>query len=153
MHYETITRDAFYLVGISVRTTNEGGKSGQDIGQLWQRFYSDNILAQIPNKVNDAIYCVYTNYEGDATGLYTTILGCNVATLQIIPEGFTGIKIPGETYRVYTSIGKLPDSVLATWSHIWQTDVNRAYAADFDVYDATSQDPNAAVVKTYLSVQ
>jgi predicted transcriptional regulator YdeE len=153
MQYETITLDPFFLIGIAVRTTNEGSQSQNDIGLLWQRFYRDNILAQIPNKKSDAVYCVYTNYEQDMAGPYTTILGCNVSTLQTIPEGFTGITIPQATYRVYTSVGKLPDSVLQTWMHIWQTPINRAYAADFDVYGTASQDPDATEVKTYLSVR
>lgn len=153
MQFETVTLDTFYLVGIAVRTTNENGQSQKDIGQLWQRFYRYNILAQIPDKVSDAVYCVYTDYERDANGAYTTLLGCNVSTLQTIPEGFTGMTIPKASYRVYTSIGKLPDCVLQTWMHIWQTPINRAFAADFDVYDTASQDPDAAVVKTYLSVQ
>lgn len=153
MRYETVTLEPFNLIGIAVRTTNEGGRAQQDIGQLWQRFYEDTILAKIPNKKSNAVYCVYTDYESDATGAYTTLLGCAVSTLQTIPEEFTGMTIPKATYRVYTSAGTLPDSVLATWMHIWQTPINRAFAADFDLYDTASQDPNAAEVKTYLSVR
>jgi predicted transcriptional regulator YdeE len=153
MQFETVTLDPFYLVGIAVRTTNENGQSQKDIAQLWQRFYRDNILAQIPAKKSDTIYCVYTDYERDANGVYTTLFGCNVSTLKTIPEGFTGMTIPKATYRVYTSIGKLPDSVLQTWMHIWQTPINRAFAADFDVYGAGAQNPDATEVKTYLSVR
>jgi predicted transcriptional regulator YdeE len=153
MQYDTITLDPFYLMGIAVRTTNEGGQSQRDIGLLWQRFYKDNILAQIPNKKSDAVYCVYTDYEQDANGFYTTILGCAVSTLQTIPESLIGITIPKAMYRVYTSVGKLPDSVLATWMHIWTSPINRAFVADFDVYGAGAQDSHAAEVKTYLSVR
>jgi predicted transcriptional regulator YdeE len=153
MQYETITLEPFYLMGIAVRTTNADGQSQRDIGLLWQRFYTDNILAQIPNKKSDAVYCVYTDYEQDATGFYTTILGCNASTLQTIPEGFIGITVPKARYRVYTSVGQLPDSVLATWMHIWNTTINRAFAADFDVYRAGAQDSGAAEVKTYLSIR
>jgi predicted transcriptional regulator YdeE len=153
MEYQTITLEPFYLVGISVRTTNEGGQSGKDIGQLWERFFKENILAQIPDKTSNDIYCVYTDYERDASGPYTTLLGCAVSIQQTVPEGFTGKVIPGATYRVYTSVGKLPDSVLATWMHIWQTPIDRSYQADFDVYGITAQDPNNAEVKTYVSVR
>jgi predicted transcriptional regulator YdeE len=153
MQYETITLDLFYLMGIAVRTTNEGGQSQRDIGLLWQRFYKDNILAQIPNKKSDAVYCVYTDYEQDANGFYTTILGCAVSTLQTSPGSLIGITIPKAMYRVYTSVGKLPDSVLATWMHIWTSTINRAFAADFDLYGAGAQDSHAVEVKTYLSVR
>lgn len=153
MQFETIKLHSFYIIGIAVRTTNRNGQSQKDIGRLWDRFFKENVRAQIPAKKSDAIYCVYTDYESDAAGPYTTILGCNVAMLQTIPEGFTGVEIRGAAYRVYTSVGKLPDSVLATWQHIWQTPINRSYSADFDVYGDDAKDRDAAEVKTYLSVQ
>jgi predicted transcriptional regulator YdeE len=153
MEYQTTTLAPFYLVGISVRTTNEGGQSGKHIGQLWEHFFKENIRAQIPDKIGNDIYCVYTDYERDASGPYTTLLGCAVSTQQTVPEGFTSKVIPGATYRVYTSAGKLPDSVLATWMHVWQTPIDRSYGADFDVYGITAQDPNNAEVKTYVSVR
>ena len=49
------------IVGISVRTTNQNGQAMQDIGNLWQRFFSEQLLTKIPNKVSDAIYNIYTD--------------------------------------------------------------------------------------------
>jgi len=152
MKFETKTLEPFYLLGLSVRTTNEANQSQKDIGDLWQRFFSQNIIEQIPGKANNDIYCVYTDYETDATGAYTTLLGCRVASLQNLPDGLAAITIPETTYRVYKSVGKLPNSVLATWQHIWQTDMNRAYTTDFDVYGPKSQDSNQPEVETYVAV-
>lgn len=153
MQYQTITLDEFYITGIAVRTTNEGGQSQKDIGALWQRFFSNNITEQIADKQSDAVYCVYTDYESGANGAYTTILGCSVAALKSMPENFVSKTIPKTTYQLYKSTGKLPESVLATWMHIWQAPINRTYSADFDVYGEKSQDPDNAEIKTYLSVQ
>lgn len=153
MTYVTIDLEQFSVIGIAVKTTNQDGQAQNDIGGLWQRFFNDSISNQIPNKVSDDIYCIYTNYESDVNGAYTTILGCKVASLENIPEGFTGKTIPKATFQLYKSIGKLPDSVLATWGHIWQTPIERKYLADFDVYGPRSQDPNNAEVETYLSIQ
>jgi len=63
------------IVGISVRTTNQNGQAMQDIGNLWQRFFSEQLLAKIPNKVSDAIYSIYTDYQKDYTEPYTCIVG------------------------------------------------------------------------------
>jgi predicted transcriptional regulator YdeE len=152
MHYQTVTLDAFYIAGIAVRTTNAGGQSQKDIGALWQQFYSSNIIEQIPEKQSHAIYCVYTNYESDASGAYTTLIGCRVPSLNNLPQGITGTIIPPATYQLYTATGKLPDCVLDTWMHIWQASINRKYAADFDVYGEKAQNPDQAQVQTYLSV-
>ena len=63
------------IIGISVLTTNQNGQAMQDIGNLWKRFFSEQILAKIPNKVSDAIYSIYTDYQKDYTEPYTCIIG------------------------------------------------------------------------------
>src|SRR5690606_1631514 len=68
----------FYVIGISIRTINENGQSAKDIETLWGKFWGEEIQKQIPNKVNDNIYAVYTDYETDFTGPYTTIIGLPV---------------------------------------------------------------------------
>ena len=35
--------EAFKIIGIEVRTTNENEQSQTDLGDLWDRFYSENI--------------------------------------------------------------------------------------------------------------
>lgn len=152
MTYTTTALEQFSVIGIAVRTTNHNGQAQKDIGELWQKFFSDNIINRIIGKISDDIYCIYTDYESDANGAYTTILGCRVAAVEVIPEGFVSKTIPKATFQLYKSTGKLPDSVLATWGHIWQTPIERRYLADFDVYGQKSQDPNNAEVETYLSV-
>lgn len=153
MDFRTIDLEAFSVIGIAVRTTNQNGQSQKDIGELWQRFFAENIMSQIPDKIVDDIYCIYTDYETDANGDYTTILGCNVSTLENVPDGFVGNVIPRATYQLYQSTGKLPESVLTTWKHIWQTPIDRAYLADFDVYGQKTTDPDNTEVETYLSIK
>lgn len=75
MHHKL---DTFYVIGIAVRTTNENQKAAQDIPVLWNKFMTEGIINQIPNKADHAIYCIYTDYEKDYTKPYTTILGCKV---------------------------------------------------------------------------
>ncbi|QNF32462.1 AraC family transcriptional regulator [Adhaeribacter swui] len=152
MQFETTVLDEFYIIGISVRTANANGQAQADIGALWSRFFNQNIISQIPDKVNNDLYCVYTDYESDYQGPYTTVLGCKVQSLQNIPDGLSGIPIPAANYQVYTSQGKLPDCVGQTWHYIWQHTQNRKYTADFDVYGPEAQNPEAAIVKTYLSI-
>ncbi len=43
----------FKIIGISIRTTNQDGKSAQDLGQLWGKFYKDDISSKIPGKTSD----------------------------------------------------------------------------------------------------
>lgn len=149
---EIILLEPFQVIGIAIRTTNENLQSKQDIEMLWGRFFAENVLSQIPNKVSDTIYCIYTDYEKDHSAPYTTIIGCKVNAIENVPEGMVLKEIPATKYQVFTCVGKMPDAVVDTWLYIWKSDIDRKYIADFEVYDEKSQDPVNAVVRTYLSV-
>ncbi|HEY2582125.1 MAG TPA: GyrI-like domain-containing protein [Mucilaginibacter sp.] len=149
---ETSQQPEFYLVGISVRTANQNGQSQKDIGDLWTQFMNEGLLQQISHRVSDDIYCVYTDYETNYTGPYTTILGCRVNTLNHIPGGFTGITIPMGKYQVYFLDGKFPENVHLAWLEIWNSDVSRAYTVDFDLYSTNAKSFEETEVKIYLSV-
>lgn len=144
---------SFYLIGLAVRTTNQNNQAMKDIGELWGRFLSEDIPSQIPNKVSEDKYCVYTDYESDANGPYTTLLGYKVSSLDNIPKGLTGKEIPTAKYQVFSAKGKLPDIVIQTWQKIWSSEINRAYTADFELYKADSVGPEIAEVETYVSVK
>ena len=98
---------AFSIIGITMRTTNENEQSSKDIPALWNKFMTGNILSKIPNRVDDTVYCVYTRYEKDHTKPYTTLLGCKVKDLGVIPEGLEGISIDAGNYEVSVAKGNL----------------------------------------------
>lgn len=148
------TIQKFYIIGISVRTTNENAQATQDIPALWNRFMTEEIARQIPNKIDDVVYCVYTDYEKDYTKPYTTILGCKVDNLDTIPNGMVGKSIEEGMYTQYTAKGNmLRGSVFNEWTKIWNSDLNRAYTADFEVYDERTQNPENAEVDIYIAVK
>jgi predicted transcriptional regulator YdeE len=153
MKYETKELPQFYIIGISVRTSNQNGQSQKDIGELWADFMNGKVADKIPNKVSNDIYCVYTDYENDYKGAYTTILGCKVKSLDSIPGGLMGKSISAEKYHVFTSTGKLPDCIVETWEEIWKSATDRKYIADFDVYGDKAQNTTNAEVETFVSVK
>ncbi|MEZ0006913.1 putative transcriptional regulator YdeE [Flavobacterium sp. 28YEA47A] len=154
MDNQTIQR--FHVIGISTRTTNKDGQAGKDIEALWVKFWNEEIQKQIPNKVSDEIYAVYTDYETDFTGSYTTIIGLPVSSLENIPEGFVGLTIETTSYKKFISKGKMPEAVINTWLEIWankELNLKRAYKADFTVHGKKYYDGNNAEVETFISVK
>lgn len=149
---DAITLHAFNIAGIAVRTTNKNGQAQKDIGELWLKFTHQNLLQQIPGKVSDDIYCVYTDYETDHTGFYTAILGCKVNLLINNNGRFTGIAIPAEKYEVYSLSGKFPGNVGEAWMEIWAKASGRKYTADFDLYTANAKSFEETEVKIFLAV-
>lgn len=154
MNNQTIKK--FHVIGISTRTTNRNGQSAKDIETLWSKFWSEEIQKQIPNKISDEIYAVYTDYESDFTGCYTTIVGLPVNSLADIPEGFVGITIDASLYQKFVSKGKMPEAVFNTWLEIWgnkELNLKRAYKADFTIHGKKYYDGNKAEVETFISIK
>jgi len=150
---EISQHNEFYLIGISIRTSNQNGQSGADIGALWTGFINDDLIHQIPGKLSEDIYCVYTDYESDHNGFYTAVLGCKVNSLDNIPGGFNGIIIPGGKYQACYLSGKFPKKIIEAWQEIWQSNIERSYIADYDLYIADSKSPEETDVQIYLSVR
>ncbi|OUL63635.1 GyrI-like domain-containing protein [Flavobacterium sp. AJR] len=150
---ELITIEEFFIIGLSIRTTNENEQSATDIPALWNKFMSENTIENIPNKIDSSIYAVYTEYEKDYTKPYTTILGCKVSILENIPTGMIGKIIAKETYKQFTAKGKLADGVvIQKWIEIWNTDLNRKYTADFEIYGEKASNPENAEVPIFIAI-
>ncbi|MFT3681561.1 MAG: effector binding domain-containing protein [Ferruginibacter sp.] len=144
----------FHVIGIAVRTTNENGLSAQDIPALWNKFMSEGIAAKIPGKIDNTLYCIYTEYEEDHTKPYTTILGCKVESLDSIPGGMIGKTIEVADYKKYTATGNILEGlVFNEWLKIWNSDLNRAFTADFEVYDERALNPKNAAVDIFVAVK
>jgi predicted transcriptional regulator YdeE len=146
--------NTFSIIGIAVRTTNENGQSGKDIPALWQKFMAQGMLEKIPCKIDDTLYCIYTDYESDYTKPYTTILGCKVANADTIPDGMMAKTFAGGEYTRYTAKGNLMQGIVFNeWVKIWDSHITRAYTADFEVYGKKAQDPANAEVDIFIAIK
>ena len=144
----------FSIIGISVRTTNENGQSGEDIPALWNKFMTEGIAEKIPNKIDNALYCVYTEYEKDHTKPYTTILGCLVSSLDFIPAEMTGKTIEKAPYEKFTAKGNLQENIVFNeWLKIWNSDLDRSFTSDFEIYGEKAQNPETAEVDIFIAIK
>jgi len=115
---------------------------------------NEKIVQKIPNKLEDTMYGIYTDYENGAEGDYTTIVGCKVSNLDHIPEGMMGITIKNGNYSKYTTHGDVTkDAISSIWEHIWKTNLKRTFVTDFEVYDERAIDPTNAEVDIFVGVQ
>lgn len=144
----------FKVIGISVRTTNENGQAAKDIPMLWEKMINEDIVNSIPNRKDNTLYSIYTDYEKDHTKPYTTVLGCKVENLDNIPEGMTGYSFEGGDYVKFTTKGDLSkDLVINEWLKIWEMDLGRIFTADFEIYGEKAQDPSDAEVDILIAVK
>lgn len=150
---EKINIETFHIIGIPIRTTNKDYQAMKDIGEVWERFYADGIMAKIPAKTDETIYALYTDYETDFRGEYTFILGCTVKSLDEIPEGLKGHTVTGGSYLKFSAKGKIPDAVGQQWQEIWAKDdeLDRAYTTDFEVYGKKAKDSENAAIDIFIA--
>jgi predicted transcriptional regulator YdeE len=154
-----VSLEPFQVVGIEASTNNRK-EAGPDaiIGSLWQRFIKEDLLNQIPDKVDQSIIAVYTDYATDANGQYTFVLGAKVKPVPnpAVPAGMVVKFVPAGRYAVFTSErGPIAKVVVETWKQIWayyQSPANgqRVYGADFELYDQRAADPDHAQVDIYI---
>jgi predicted transcriptional regulator YdeE len=146
--------NGFKIIGISIRTTNANNQSGQDLGKLWGQFFASTIIAKIPNKISSNIFAIYTDYESDYTGEYTTIIGVPVSTLDEIPNGLIGREFETDNFQKFVAKGEMPNAVANTWIDIWQRDkeLNRKYSYDFEVYGEKSNNGENSEVEIFIAV-
>lgn len=149
----TVQGKSILVVGISVRTTNENGQAKQDIGGLWGQFIEEGVRAKIPNVVDESIYAVYTEYEGDHSKPYTAILGYRVDSLNEIPDGMVGHEIEPGDFEKFTAKGNLKgDAVIGMWNQIWNANLDRAYTSDFEVYGEKAANPSNGEADIFIAL-
>ena len=115
---------------------------------------SEGIAAKIPNKIDDNVFSIYTNYEGDHNKPYDTVLGCKVSALEEVPEGMVGHSFEGGTYSKFIAKGDLTQGVIyGAWVEIHKQNLDRVFVADFELYGEKAQDPKNAEVEVYVGVK
>jgi predicted transcriptional regulator YdeE len=111
------------------------------------------MASKIPNRARTpAMFAVYSDYESDGTGEFAYMIGSEVTTADKIPAGLAVVRIPAQTYAVFTATGPMPDALLGVWMSIWGTKLPRAYTVDFEQYDARFTRPKGKEADVYVAV-
>lgn len=150
----------FTVVGISGRTNNAKEMTTDGvIGKLWGRLMHENLLAKIPNRSDENIIAVYTDYASDHRGDYTYTLGAKVTRASEIPPGMTAVKVVTGKYEDFTSErGPASEVVPEIWQKInglpkTAPGGDRTYQSDFEVYDQRARNPQDAVVEVFVGIR
>lgn len=151
------------LVGISARTNNqkifETDPSTNIIAATVQNFFYNELPKKINNRKNPGVtYCVYTNYESDVNGDYTYFIGEEVSSFDEVDNELETLIIPVQNYIKFTNQpGPMPNVCIDMWKNIWKMNASdlggeRAYVADFEVYDERSIDHSKVTLDIYIGI-
>lgn len=151
---DTITIPQFELIGLALpsKTTNVNGQSGIDCGNLWQQFEKADLVHLIPGAINEDIYAVYYNYEGDEMMPFSYFIGCKVKPGTPIPVGLQGLEIPKQQSRKFVAKGIIPDCITAMWQQIWLVEKDRSFGYDYEIYTQKSKNWKDAEVDIFVSI-
>lgn len=161
MKKELIDQPEIKLIGLTARTNNKNEMNPltSKIGKLASHFWSQNIANQIPNRKNPGVtLSVYTEYDSNEHGDYTYFVGEEVSSFENIPSELQQLTIPAAKYQKFTTPqGKIPEIVINAWQQIWEMSANdfggeRAYVADFEIYDQRANDPTNASLDIYIGL-
>jgi len=157
MNKQIVERDAFTVIGIEVRTNNS--EAATVIPRQWDRFFKEGVPGKIPNRADANLVAVYSGYASDYHGDFDYLIGARVKDGSTATEGMVVKVVPKARYAVLTTdqgpVGKV---VSEAWQKIWQLEDSgglggqRAYKADFELYDQRSRDPKNSQVDIYIGI-
>ncbi|MDH5723452.1 MAG: GyrI-like domain-containing protein [Alphaproteobacteria bacterium] len=130
--------DGFDVVGLSRLITSGADGAAEEINQLWQDFFQMQIAHHLPERLDDVIYAVYSNYEGDHTKSYRLTLGYRMKEKWVNDGNNLGtlkhVSVQNGSYALMSAAGEQPKALTETWTAIWQSDLDRSFKTDFEVY-------------------
>lgn len=123
----------FDVVGVTARVTDRDAASEQ-INALWEQFFKESIGQKVDNKVDDIIYAVYSDYEGDHTKPYRITIGYKIKGAADLKDGLHKVRVKTADYAMMGAAGEQPKALIETWTAVWQSDLDRRFETDFEVY-------------------
>lgn len=125
--------DAFDVCGLSIITRQ--ATAAEDINALWEHFFKQQIGQTLQNhKTEEIIYAVYSDYKGDHEAPYRITIGYKVESADALPETLHTVTTEKADYAMMTAGGQQPKALIETWQAIWQSDLDRRYQTDFEIY-------------------
>lgn len=151
---KVLEMDEIIIVGKEIRTTNEDGKCKIPIEKLWTEFMEQKLGDKIHDKVNsNEILGLYSDYENREFGMYSFMVGFQVKDKNNIPTGMTVKVIPKSKYNVVTVKGSMPQSIAEGWGYIWNSDLERTYTGDFEVYGEKYVGNKNSEISIYVAIK
>lgn len=130
-------KESFEVVGLSKRVTNDDPAS---IGDLWETFRNSDLRSKVGDTASREVYCVYHDYDGGFAEPFCMTIGYRVSTRTKAPNDAHRVEIPAQYVVPFAANGPQPQTLISRWQTIWQSELSRAYVADYDVYDADNPD-------------
>jgi len=138
MKYRIIDKEAFKIIGKSIRVSTENGENLKRIPEFWRESNNNGFYESLAKQMGElGVLGVCMEYDDKEN-----MLAYMIAIEK--PEGEMGIdvvekEIPAATWAVFDSIGPMPDAIQEVWKRIYSewfpsTGYEHAGGPELEVY-------------------
>lgn len=146
--------EAFAVRGISAVIDNQDDRAAEQINMLWQSFFEQQVAQRIPDRASDVIYAVYSDYEGDHTKPYRLTIGYAAPSdARSSHPALHQIAVNAGEYASLSARGEQPQALIETWVAVWESDLDRAFKTDFEVYGPRFFEEGVHEVLVYIGLK
>ncbi|MDT3425096.1 AraC family transcriptional regulator [Paenibacillus forsythiae] len=147
MDYRIVNKEAFTVVGKTMKTSCRDGENLRRIPQFWLECNKDGTydkLLELGGGIHDLLgICADMNHEQETLTYWIA-----VENDEPTPDGYSSIVIPAATWAVFTSVGPMPGAIQSVWARIFQewfpgTGYEHSGGPEFELYppgDPASED-------------
>ncbi|SFB13479.1 GyrI-like domain-containing protein [Clostridium frigidicarnis] len=153
MKYEIINLEKKIVRGILKETTNINGQCTKDIGEVWQKFCTEEVYENINPRKNNKTIGLYTDYQGDFTKPYNFMACCEILNSSNLSDNFVEKIIREGRYAKFVINGDVIKAVGKFWNELWNMDLDRAYTCDFEEYQNNTEDMSNQEIHIYISLK
>lgn len=150
---QKVEMDTFDVICINITTTNKNNQSSKDMAKLWQKFSQQDSTEQIPDRMDNKIIQLYSDYERDFSQPYQATLGFRVTKVAEIPAGWVHKSVNKQTYLQLKTIGSIPESIIRAWKWIWSADLSLTFQTNFELYPPNYMTERNPEILIYLSTK
>lgn len=147
MDYRIVEKEAFSVVGKSIRVDYSDNEHQQQIPRFWADSARDGTMEKLESiATGDRLYGVCLALDSESGG-FEYMIAAESETASA-PEGFKKTTIPAATWAVFTSVGPIPGAIQKLFGRIFQewfpsAGYEHANAPELEVYppgDTQSED-------------
>ena len=134
LFFRNFAAPSFNLLGISVETTFENDQHEKDIKKVWEELIDLNFHKIVPGNKGTEIYAVYSNYHGPAKSSFTYTVGLRLDKKIVTNNKMKMMTVPKTNFAVFDTKYKNGNSINNTWQKIYESDLERAFTYDVELY-------------------
>lgn len=138
MDYKIVEKEAFHVVGKSIRTATIDSQNHRDIPAFWDESLKNGFLMEL-EKVCGPMGLLGVCMDFDKQQERLTYFICAEKTEQRVPTDWEERAIPAQTWAVFQAIGPVPNAIEKTWERIFSkwfpsTGYEHVDAPELEVY-------------------